>query len=432
MITFVYEWIVALTKGWGSGDREAFLILVSGLWVLWMYVFIATRFYKPWGARFNGTVSVIVPVYKEDWNTFLAVMASITDSRYPIAEILVIGDAREPQFVRMCEQHWAADRLIRVLEAPAGKRAAIRMGVEAAKSEIVVVIESDTFAGPESIGELLRPFADLLIGGVVGKQLVYEPHSITAVLNNWAEAIKYAFIIPFQSMTRSVTVLGGRCVAYRRAAVLPLMEGLTTEKFLGFPCQAGDDGRLTSLLMATGWGAVYQSTADFRTISPETYFGLLMQRLRWFRNSCRRTLRAFFCIPEKNVQGADRFWVYKRPRALYQMVRTWLGSVIMIMLWYLFIKSVWMGYYFHWFGTTPVWAIVLRILVISILGAMITRVIKSYPIFKTNSRWWLLALPLFPLHMSIVMVALRLIAIPTMWQSGWLSRKFSGKGGFQN
>lgn len=435
MIALLYETWVALTKGLTSGDRAAFLVLMYGLWFLWLYVFISTRFYKPWKTSYNQPVSVIVPVYHEKWQVFVRAMTAILTSSQPIREVIVVTDEREPDMISTVRQFWQGDNRVRVFQAPPGKRAAIRMGIEEAKADVVVVIESDTFAiNRNSIAELVRPFGadDLNIGGVVGNQLIYEPRTFTEVLNNWTEALKYAFIIPFQSQMGCVTVLGGRCVAYLRSAVLPLMDGLTTERFLGVQCVAGDDGRVTSLLLATGWKTVFQSSAEFRTISPEDYFGLLKQRLRWFRNSCRRTLRAMFMVPERNVRNADRFWVYKHPRALYQMLRTWLGSVIMGMLWYLFVKSIWMGYYFHWFGSTTVWDIVLRILVISILGAVLTRVIKAYPIFKTGSGWWILALPLFPFHMAVAMVLTRILAIFTMWKSGWISRQSTGAGGFNS
>lgn len=432
MITFLYEWWVALNKGWTSDERTAFLVLITGLWILWTYVFVSILFYRPWRGSYRGQVTVIVPVFHEDWQTFKRAMNAILSSSYRLSEILIVGDDRDTDFVGICRDTWDSNPLVRVLQAAPGKRAAIRKGIEQARTEIIVVIESDTFAAPNGIEELIKPFMDARVGGVVGKQLIYEPNSLTAVLNNWAEAIKYAFMIPFQSQTGCVTVLGGRCVAYRRSAVLPLMEGLTSERFLGFKCQAGDDGRLTSLLLATGWRTVYQSSADFRTVSPETYWGLLQQRLRWFRNSCRRTLRAMFCIRESTVRGADRFWVYKKPRALYQMLRTWLSSVIMIILWYLLIKSLYMGYYWHWFGALTVWDILGRLLIISVLGGVLTKLIKAYPILQTRPGWWILALPLFPFHMSIAMVLMRLFAIPTMVFSGWISRKATGKGGFGN
>jgi hyaluronan synthase len=136
------------------------------------------------------------------------------------------------------------------------------------------------------------------------------------MLNEWTELIHHRLSLPYLSRKGQVTVLGGRCVAYLRSAALPLLDGLAKEKFLGKQCVAGDDGRMTSLLLSTGWKTVYQSTARFKTISPETYLDLLRQRLRWFRNGTRRTLRTFLTVPERQVAKADRLWVWKHPRAL--------------------------------------------------------------------------------------------------------------------
>jgi hypothetical protein len=113
------------------------------------------------------------------------------------------------------------------------------------------------------------------------------------------------------------------------------------------------------------------------------------------------------------------------------MGRTWLGSIIMIVLWYLFIKAIVTGYYWHWFGTGSVWDIAGRIIIVTVLGMILTRAIKVFPIFKTMKGKAFLAFPLLPLHMSVAMVGVRLIGILTMRQSGWITRRFNGKGGFK-
>ncbi len=432
MFAFIYELIVAILGGL-SPARFVFLLIIAYLWLKWLVVFLSSRRYRPWEDAFRSQVSVIVPTYKEDWETLKqAVNSVLLHSSDIVAEVLIIGDERERETtVPACRNEWKDDPRVSVHVSRSGKRRALRLGIEKAQYPIVVVVESDTFAEPGAINELIKPFADPGVGGVVGEQLVYQPYSsLAALLNEWTEVLKYRFTIPFLSRKQSVTVLGGRCVAYRREAVLPLVDGLTQEKFLGKLCIAGDDGRLTSLLMATGWGTVYQSSAKFKTVSPVTYPDLLTQRLRWFRNGARRTLRALFATREKDVQDADRFWVWKRPRAAWQMLSVWAGTFFMLVLFYLAVRSITTGYYWHWFGG-GIAVHVLRVLVILILGAIVTRAIKAFPaIQSTEQKKWLIAFPLFPFHLVLGMVPTRLVAIFTMNRQGWLSRQASGAGGF--
>lgn len=135
-----------------------------------------------------------------------------------------------------------------------------------------MIIESDTFAEKGSIDELVKPIAlDKTIGGSVGDLLIYErtENSIN-YFDHLVELMKYGFTIPTLSVFKSVTVLAGRCVAFRKVALYPLMGALEYETFVGKRCVSGDDGRDTSLLLATGWNCVYHITAVFLAIFPRT------------------------------------------------------------------------------------------------------------------------------------------------------------------
>src|SRR5262249_29102115 len=100
----------------------------------------------------------------------------------------------------------------------------------------------------------------------------------------------------------SVPVLSGRTAAYRRSVVQPVVEDLEREIFLGRECVAGDDGRLTWMVLSAGYQAVHQETAHAVTMFPATFRGFVQQRLRWDRNSYRCYLTA-----------AYRGWLWRQP-----------------------------------------------------------------------------------------------------------------------
>ena len=92
----------------------------------------------------------------------------------------------------------------------------------------------------------------------------------------------------------AVVCISGRTAAYRREVVLPVLPHLEDEFFLGRRCIAGDDGRLTWLVLASGYRTVYQSTAHALSMFPTTFRAFCKQRVRWSRNSYRCYLTAMW------------------------------------------------------------------------------------------------------------------------------------------
>ena len=74
--------------------------------------------------------------------------------------------------------------------------------------------------------------------------------------------------------------------------MLKVLPHLEHEFFLGRRCIAGDDGRLTWLVLASGYRTVYQSTAHALSMFPTTFRAFCKQRVRWSRNSYRCYLTA--------------------------------------------------------------------------------------------------------------------------------------------
>ncbi|MEM7030981.1 MAG: glycosyltransferase [Chloroflexota bacterium] len=428
------DFVQIIVENWqvlffGIGDWEWLYIAALGyFWVMWGIRFILSRFYKPWKNDYVDATTVIIPTYKEDKEILTeSVNRVLSHSEDIVSDVIIVTDQREPDITQWCQVKWCMPR-VRVIEATPGKRQAVRLGIEAATTELVVIVESDTFATPNAINALIKPFADAHVGGIVGDQLIYEPYkSVVNLFNNWVELIKYRLAVPALSLFGQVTVLGGRCVAFRRSAVLPLMDSLVDEVFFGRQCVSGDDGRLTSLLMQAGWRSVYQSSAKFLTVSPPTLHTLSKQRLRWFRNSCRRTIRALLSFQEPYLPEADRRWVWKRPLAALQMIAVWTNSIVMGVLLVGVTGSILSGDWAFTGYTVP--DVLIRLVIILGLGMSIRRFIRIYPaIRETRSMYWIYVL-VFPWYL-ILMWFVRLYAILTMNQQGWVTRVGSGAGGF--
>jgi len=415
----MFATILELLNALASNQVTLFLLIVSYFWVLWLAkVFFSWR-YKPVKGNFNAKVSVIMPTYREDRGILnMAVGKVLEYSPEQVSEVIIATDMREEGIVDWLRSKFMYDERVKVIRTYPGKRTALARAIEEAKEDYIVVVESDTMVNSDTIPELMKPFEDPMVGGVVGDQRIYEPYkSISNFFNMISEKIKYRLTIPALSYFNQVTVLGGRCVAYRRSAIMPNVRDMEYEFFVRSRCVSGDDGRFTSLLLEDDWKTKYQSTSYVETVSPPSMRGLIKQRLRWFRNSARRTSRALLW------DG----WVWRKKIALLQMASTWLSSILMITLLYLLISSIFTLNWF-WFGLDPL-GIAIRILLLSV-GLLLTRIIRIYPVFdkKVNKKWvWLLGYPWY----LFIMFWVKIYSIFTMNKQGWLSRQMTGPGGFK-
>jgi cellulose synthase/poly-beta-1,6-N-acetylglucosamine synthase-like glycosyltransferase len=111
---------------------------------------------------------------------------------------------------------------------------------------------------------------------------------------DWLVNLRYYDYVPAMGQAGAVACVSGRTAAYRRAAVLPVLSNLEDEFFLGRRCIAGDDGRLTWLVLASGYKTVHQSTARAESMFPDTWRAFVKQRVRWSRNSYRTYLTATY------------------------------------------------------------------------------------------------------------------------------------------
>lgn len=79
----------------------------------------------------------------------------------------------------------------------------------------------------------------------------------------------------------SVFCCSGCSSAYRKNAVMPILNEWLNEAFLGLPVTYGDDRALTSWLLKNDWKTIYTDETQAYTIVPEKIKQLLKQQLRW-------------------------------------------------------------------------------------------------------------------------------------------------------
>jgi hyaluronan synthase len=373
-------------------------------WSVWLLRFSLSRVYRPVAPGFTAATSVVVPSYREDPEILDRCLSSWL-AENP-TEVIVVPDIHDVDVIEMLQQRASADdRLIVLPFRHRGKRSALGVGIRQASCEILVLSDSDTMWEPGLLAAVLAPFSDRTVGGVGTRQNAYLPKtSVWRRVADWMIDVRYLDYVRAQSRAGAVACLSGRTVAYRRDVVMPVLEHLEGEFFLGRRCAAGDDGRLTWLVLGSGYKTVYQSTARAVSMFPDTGRAFLKQRLRWSRNS----YRCYFTAMWKG-------WLWRQP-FICQL------SVLQVTF-----TPLTMGFAMTYLA---IWVLhpQLYVAVIAVAWLLVGRAIRGIShLMQRPGDIWLL--PLVGIMTIIVALPVKAYAFVTMNTHGWLTRRDDLIGG---
>ncbi|MEZ0494660.1 glycosyltransferase [Kineococcus sp. TBRC 1896] len=386
-----------------SGQNHWIPLGIIGVlsWSVWFVRrWMSHHRYRPVVNGYRTTTSVVVPVYREDARVLERCLRTwLRDSP---TEVILVVDDRDTEVL----EHLARLDLPRVRVIPfrhSGKRGALGVGIRAATSEVLVFADSDTEWRPGLLDAVQMPFVDPRVGGVGTRQHVHLPGSdLCRRVAYWLLNTRYLDYVPAASIRGGVPCLSGRTAAYRRSAVVPVVGALEEEMFLGRRCVAGDDGRLTWLVLASGFRTVHQDTAEADSMFPDDWKAFVRQRVRWSRNSYRCYLTAI-------VQG----WLWRTP-FITQV------TVMQILL-TPFTMGAAVFYGFQWALGGGVLAAVVM-LTWGVLG----RALRAFSHLRENPRDLAIA-PLMALVIAVIALPIKVLAFVTMNKQGWLTRTDDGR-----
>lgn len=273
-------------------------------WGCWLIRRIPAVLYKPVVNGHRTTISIAVPVYQEDPVIFETAIRSWLANG--VEEVILVIDASD----KVCQEIAARYPVTVVITDVPGKRDALVKGWNAASTDLVALVDSDTIWAPDVAAEVCKPFADPKIGGVGTRQSVYGSKGLLARLTDMFLDHRYFDENASQSfLGRAVSCLSGRTAVYRRSVLMEIQAEFMHETFWGVPCLSGDDKRLTTLTLEHGYLTYMQRTAQVWSTFPDSPRVFQKQRLRWARNTWRSDMRAL-----------SRRWVWSHPFLAYTMI----------------------------------------------------------------------------------------------------------------
>ncbi len=216
---------------------------------------------------------MIVPAYNEE-SVVARTISGILASSYRNLEVIVVDDGSHDNTFGVLQSAFGTDPRVALIRiANGGKANALNVGLSRAKGEIIVALDADTQFNRDTIGRLVRWFADETVGAVAGNAKVGNRINM---ITRW-QALEY---IVAQNLERralaalgTLTVVPGAVGAWRRS-VLNELGGFRGDTL-------AEDQELTIAVQQAGYRVVFDSSAIAWTEAPATARALAKQRFRW-------------------------------------------------------------------------------------------------------------------------------------------------------
>jgi cellulose synthase/poly-beta-1,6-N-acetylglucosamine synthase-like glycosyltransferase len=364
-------------------------------WSMWLLKRISALFYRPIQNNYDTTATIVTPVYNEDPILFRQAIESWIVNNPD--RIIAVIDVKDTSCMAIAKTYPQVN--VMPIDTP-GKRPALVTGIDATKTDIVVLVDSDVIWEPDVLKKIKMPFADPQIGGVGTRQHMHPTNGERPTL--WEQLadiyldIRYSDEVPATTRWgRAVSCLSGRTAAYRTKLLQGLRDPFLNETFMGRPCMSGDDKRYTCLILQSGYHTWNQLNARvYSTFNPK-FTGFVNQRLRWSRNSFRSDLRALW-------QG----WVWRYPYLAIILIDKTVAPFLLLAGPIVLMLAIILGH----------WQFALALLI----WWHITRAFKIWPHLRRRPADWLI-IPIFvvvTLYISLV----KIYALLTINEQKWLTR----------
>jgi cellulose synthase/poly-beta-1,6-N-acetylglucosamine synthase-like glycosyltransferase len=245
------------------------------------------RKYKPYKeglSRDQVKVSVVIPEYKEELSILeKAIRSAISNKPDEIIVICDDGRKEEEQLIKKLQQEYPSIRISFISHGKKlGKRTALALGWLVATGDIIVQLDSDTIMTPNTINEIIKPFADPKVVGVQGHPLLFNTGSRLSYV--MGQIIELSRDVVCKMLDGFLVVIDGKIAAYRRDFLIKNIRNFLVESWGKSKIILADDRALTYLANEQGYKTVYQSTAIARSAAEPTLYKFITQQLRWARS----------------------------------------------------------------------------------------------------------------------------------------------------
>ena len=242
------------------------------------------------------TCTIVVPAYNEGRQVF-DTLKSLAASNYPREKIQLIavddGSVDDTwKWIKQAKRTLSLPVLTIRQPRNQGKRQALYDGFRKSTGTVLVTVDSDSMVEPDTLRNLVTPFSlNPIVGAVAGNvRVLNQAQGIIPRMVDIVFVFSFDFMRVSQSMVRTVTCTPGALSAYRKSAVMGVLDKWRDQTFLGRPANIGEDRAMTNMILRQGYDVVFQQNARVFTEVPVGYAQLCKMYLRWARSNVRETI----------------------------------------------------------------------------------------------------------------------------------------------
>jgi hyaluronan synthase len=274
---------------------------VANVYSLLISFYILSRFFlsvfyrPPRRPGYRPSVSVVIACKNEE-ESIGRTIDCVYASDYPaeLVEVVAVNDGSTDG--TLLEMQRAAQRHpgLKVIDfgRNRGKRHGMAAGARAARGEILVYVDSDSFVRHDTLREIVQGFADPDVGGVCGHAHVHNARkNFLTRMQEVRYYVAFRVVKAAESLFGAVACCSGCLAAYRRSYVMAILDVWLNQRFLGMEATFGDDRSLTNFMLRR-YRVIYSSRAVCSTLVPEGYRQFFRQQLRWKKSWVRETFIA--------------------------------------------------------------------------------------------------------------------------------------------
>jgi cellulose synthase/poly-beta-1,6-N-acetylglucosamine synthase-like glycosyltransferase len=224
-------------------------------------------------------VTILVAAHNEE-KVVAHILAALMGVNYPKDKMLVVPvndrstDRTREIIDRFCEDHPGRIVPFHRTGGKGGKAAALKDAMELVETEVILIFDADYIPGSGLIKQLVAPFFDPEVGGVMGRvvPLNVGTNLLTRLLD-LERSGGYQVDQQARMNLRLVPQHGGT-VAGVRLSALREIGGWNDDTLT-------EDTDLTFRLLLAGWKTVYQNRSECYEEVPETWQVRIKQIMRW-------------------------------------------------------------------------------------------------------------------------------------------------------
>ncbi|MEK6874263.1 MAG: glycosyltransferase family 2 protein [Nanoarchaeota archaeon] len=245
------------------------------LFLLVLFLYKNSLFEKKKALTSFPLVSVIVPAYNEEAKIGETI-DSLKKIKYPNAEFIIVNDGSKDGTSKVVRAALGNDTRFQFIDRLEnyGKAASLNQAIGMARGEFVACMDADSSAEPYIFQKALPYFDTENIGAVTVSVELKRPKKILHKMIDIEYIIGLSLFLKIFSLVDCVFVTPGPFSIYRRKML---------EEIKGFDAKnITEDHEIAYRIHKAGYRIMNCLNAKVRTLTPETFKGIYVQRRRWY------------------------------------------------------------------------------------------------------------------------------------------------------